>query len=80
MNLKNKKSLGQNFIFDKNFLNKISELVVSSANDTIIEVGPGLGTLTNYLFKKIYKKMILIEKDLRLIENLNNNFSSKKLK
>ena len=80
MNLKNKKSLGQNFIFDKNFLNKISELIASNANDTIIEVGPGLGTLTNYLSQKIYKKMILIEKDLRLIENLNNNFSSKKIK
>tara|TARA_B110000483_G_C18182644_1_gene537665 strand:+ start:1309 stop:2073 length:765 start_codon:yes stop_codon:yes gene_type:complete len=80
LNLKNKKSLGQNFIFDKNFLNKISELIASNANDTIIEVGPGLGTLTNYLSQKIYKKMILIEKDLRLIENLNNNFSSKKIK
>ena len=79
MIVRKKKSLGQNFIYDKNFLNKISKLITSSLNNTIIEVGPGPGTLTEYLFKKDYKKIILIEKDQRLIENLNQKFSSKKL-
>ena len=76
MRIRNKKSLGQNFIFDKNFLNKISNLIISKANNTIIEIGPGPGTLTEYLFKKNYKKIILIEKDQRLIENLNKRFCS----
>lgn len=79
MIVRKKKSLGQNFIYDKNFLKKISELIISSLSNTIIEVGPGPGTLTEYLFKKDYEKIILIEKDQRLIENLNKKFSSKKL-
>ena len=77
--MRNKKSLGQNFIYDKNFLKKISDLVISNSDNTIIEVGPGPGTLTEYLFKKDYEKIILIEKDQRLIKNLNQKFSSKKL-
>ena len=79
MKVKNKKSLGQNFIFDKNFLAKISNSIVSKPNNTIIEIGPGPGTLTNYLFKKDYNKMILIEKDFRLIENLEKKFSAKNI-
>ena len=71
MIIRKKKSLGQNFIYDKNFLKKISELIISSLSNTIIEVGPGPGTLTEYLFKKDYEKIILIEKDQRLIKNLN---------
>tara|TARA_B100000787_G_scaffold167676_1_gene154900 strand:- start:16 stop:774 length:759 start_codon:yes stop_codon:yes gene_type:complete len=77
--MRNKKSLGQNFIFDKNFLNKISGLIISNVNNVIIEIGPGPGTLTEYLFKKEYKKIILIEKDQRLIENLNKKFYSNKI-
>ncbi len=77
--MRNKKSLGQNFIFDKNFLNKISGLIISNVNNIIIEIGPGPGTLTEYLFKKEYKKIILIEKDQRLIENLNKKFYSNKI-
>jgi len=76
LTIKTKKSLGQNFIFDKNFLSKISNLIISESNNTIIEIGPGPGTLTDYLFKKNYKKMILIEKDKRLIVNLEKKFSA----
>ena len=79
MTIKNKKSLGQNFIFDKNFLSKISKLIISNIDNIIIEIGPGPGTLTKYLFEKEYKKIILIEKDQRLIENLNNKFYSDKV-
>ena len=79
MTIKTKKSLGQNFIFDKNFLKKISSFILSDNNDTLIEIGPGLGTLTEYLFDKKYKKLILIEKDFRLIDNLNKKFTSRKI-
>ena len=79
MVIRNKKSLGQNFIFDKNFLAKISSLIISTTSNIIVEVGPGPGTLTEYLFNKKYKKLILIEKDLRLIENLSKKFSSNKV-
>ena len=77
MIINKKKSLGQNFIFDKNILNKISSFIESTSDHIIIEIGPGLGTLTSYLFKKNYKKLILIEKDNRLIINLNEKFNSK---
>ena len=80
MKIKTKKSLGQNFIFDKNFLNKISNRIISNKEKTIIEIGPGLGTLTEYLFKKDFKKLILIEKDDKLFKNLDNQFSSKNTK
>ena len=79
MSVSRKKSLGQNFIFDKNFLKKISSFIQSDADDVLIEIGPGPGTLTEYLFDKKYKKFILIEKDLRLIDNLNKKFTSKKI-
>tara|TARA_B110000483_G_scaffold201420_1_gene242456 strand:+ start:5516 stop:6280 length:765 start_codon:yes stop_codon:yes gene_type:complete len=75
LTVKNKRALGQNFIFDKNFLNKISNLITSDSNNSIIEIGPGPGTLTEYLFKKNYRNMILIEKDHRLILNLKKKFS-----
>ena len=74
-----KKSLGQNFIYDKNFLNKISNFVSSDTNNILIEVGPGLGTLTEFLFKKKFKKLILIEKDQRLISDLTKKFLDKKV-
>ena len=79
MNIKNKKSLGQNFIFDKNFLEKISNFIKTNSNNVLIEIGPGPGTLTKFLNKKKFKKLILIEKDIRLLENLNNNFCSNKI-
>ena len=52
MNFKNKKSLGQNFLIDKNILKKITDVVKISGNDKVIEVGPGNGNLTEYLIKK----------------------------
>ena len=75
MTVKNKKSLGQNFIFDKNFLKKISNFIKTNSDNILIEIGPGPGTLTEFLYKKSFKKLILIEKDSRLLTNLNNTFS-----
>jgi 16S rRNA (adenine1518-N6/adenine1519-N6)-dimethyltransferase len=75
LTVKNKKSRGQNFIFDKNFLKKISNFIKTNSDNILIEIGPGPGTLTEFLYKKSFKKLILIEKDSRLLTNLNNTFS-----
>ena len=70
-----KKSLGQNFITDQNFLKKISKEIPSDKDTTIIEIGPGRGALSRYLLKKKYKFIILIEKDYALAENLKKDFN-----
>ena len=71
--IKAKKSLGQNFLIDKNILEKI----VSTAeilNKTILEIGPGTGNLTSYILKKNPKKIFVIEKDSELSRDLENKF------
>ena len=73
-----KRSLGQNFIHDKNFLNKLNESIISGPKTNIIEIGPGKGALTNYLIKKKYKNIFLIEKDSSLISFLKK-YESKKI-
>ena len=78
-NFNTKKTLGQNFIFDKNLLIKISNSIRSKSINSIIEIGPGLGTLTHFLHKKKYKQLILIEKDIRLIEVLKKKFDETKV-
>ena len=50
-----KKSLGQNFITDENFLKKLSSLIITNKNSVIIEIGPGRGALTKELIKKNIK-------------------------
>ena len=65
-----KKSLGQNFIIDNNFLLKMNSHIDSSKNNIIIEIGPGKGALTEYLSKKNFKKLFLIEKDNTLAAKL----------
>ena len=56
-----KKSLGQNFLIDKNIINKIIN-VVPIKDKSILEVGPGTGNLTSYILNKNPKKFIVIEK------------------
>lgn len=64
------KKFGQNFLIDKNILNKIIESADIKAEDTILEVGPGIGTLTQKLAEKA-KKIIAIEKDKTMVEILS---------
>ena len=71
--IKAKKSLGQNFLIDINILEKITN-VSKIENKTILEIGPGTGNLTSYILKKKPKKVIVIEKDNILANNLNRNF------
>ena len=57
-----KKSLGQNFLIDRNILEKISN-VTPIKDKAIVEVGPGTGNLTSFILKKKPKKMFVVEKD-----------------
>jgi 16S rRNA (adenine1518-N6/adenine1519-N6)-dimethyltransferase len=64
-----KKSLGQNFLIDRNIINIITNTVSIEGNE-ILEVGPGTGNLTREILKNNPSKMYLIEKDTFLAENL----------
>ena len=64
-----KKSLGQNFLIDKDIINKIVSTVSISDNE-ILEVGPGTGNLTKEILKNNPSKMYLVEKDNFLSESL----------
>ena len=72
--IKAKKSLGQNFLIDKNILEKIVN-TTKIENKTILEIGPGTGNLTSYILKKNPKKMIVIEKDNELANILKNKYN-----
>ena len=77
MKISPKKSLGQNFLKDKKILNQIVSLGGIGENDTVIEVGPGTGNLTEEILKKKPKHLTVIEKDKNLIEILKNKFGDK---
>ena len=68
------KNLGQNFLIDDEAVAGIVEAANVSKDDLIIEIGPGLGTLTKELLDRA-GKVICIELDKRMIEILNDRFS-----
>ena len=70
---KAKKSLGQNFLTDKNIIEKIINLT-SIKDKTILEVGPGTGNLTSFILKNNPKKFFVVEKDKDLAMKLEDNF------
>lgn len=70
-----KKSLGQNFLVNQGIADLIIEAGEISKEDTVIEVGPGKGILTSRLAKKALR-VIAIEKDRRLIQELQQEFPS----
>ena len=72
-----KKSLGQNFLIDKNIIGKICDAGNLSRNDTVLEIGPGTGNLTEFILEKKPKNFYIIEKDKRLIKNLSERFKNK---
>ena len=72
-----KKSLGHNFIIDKNIIKKITN-TTNIKNENIVEIGPGLGNLTDFIIAKKPKKLILIEKDLILFKHLKNKYKYQK--
>ena len=73
--IKPKKSLGQNFLIDKNILEKISN-ITKIEDKIVLEIGPGTGNLTSYILKKKPKKFCVIEKDEQLVTNLREKFNN----
>jgi 16S rRNA (adenine1518-N6/adenine1519-N6)-dimethyltransferase len=73
MFIKPKKSLGQNFLVDRNVLAQIVD-IVEIANKEVLEIGPGSGNLTSFILKKNPKKVYAIEKDDELALLLKEKF------
>ena len=76
MFIKPKKSLGQNFLIDRNVLEQIVD-TVEIENKEILEIGPGSGNLTSFILKKNPKKLYAIEKDNDLTLLLQDKFADK---
>ena len=64
-NIKANKSLGQNFLISEEVVQKIVDSSEISKEDLVIEIGPGLGTLTKFLLEKA-GKVICIELDFKM--------------
>ena len=88
--MKNKKSLGQHWLKNREILDEIADLAVSDAHEwpvilddygkkpLCVEIGPGLGSLTSSLLKR-FLKVIAVEYDDRLAANLPKSFPGKNL-
>ena len=74
--IKAKKSLGQNFLIDKNILKKIVN-TTNIKDKTVLEIGPGTGNLTSYILEKNPKEFYVIEKDNQLAIDLENKFKNR---
>ena len=74
MFIKPKKSLGQNFLIDRNVLEQIVD-TVEITNKEVLEIGPGSGNLTTFILKKNPKKVYTIEKDDELALLLKDKFA-----
>tara|TARA_B100000609_G_C17112612_1_gene380538 strand:- start:69 stop:854 length:786 start_codon:yes stop_codon:yes gene_type:complete len=74
--IKPKKSLGQNFLIDKNVLEKIVTSTIIK-DKIVLEIGPGTGNLTSFILKNKPKEFFVVEKDEKLSINLKNNFENK---
>ena len=70
-----KRSLGQNFLTDKNIINKIVEIGNIDSKKIILEIGPGYGNLTEAIMLKKPKKIIAVEKDKNLSLFLKDKFN-----
>ena len=73
--IKPKKSLGQNFLIDKNIIDRITN-IVAIKDKSILEIGPGTGSLTKSILEKNPKKITVIEKDKYLAELLNKKLNT----
>lgn len=72
------KSLGQHWLHDRGVLEHIAEQAELTADDTVLEIGPGLGTLTSELLRRA-KKVIAVEFDPELARKLPGQFPGKNL-
>ena len=69
------KSLGQNFLHDANQLRRILAAADLKKTDRVLEIGPGLGPLTEMLVKQV-GEVLAIEKDARFMEVLKQRFQT----
>ena len=75
MYIKAKKSLGQNFLIDREVLEKITT-ITDIAGKEVLEIGPGSGNLTTYILKQKPKKLYVVEKDDDLAILLKEKFDT----
>ena len=68
-----KKKLGQHFLNDLNIAQKIADLLQHQNCDNILEIGPGMGVLTQFLIPKI-KNLKLVEIDTESVTYLNRKY------
>ena len=66
-NIKANKRYGQNFLIDDNILKNITEVAEITSKDLVIEIGPGLGNLTEYILNKA-SYALLVEIDSKMID------------
>lgn len=78
MALKNDKSLGQHWLRDRDTLAHIANCAELASDDTVLEIGPGLGTLTSELLRRA-KKVVAVEFDSELARKLPAQFPGKDL-
>jgi len=76
VHIRKKKSLGQNFLIDREVLEKIVS-TADIANKEVLEIGPGSGNLTTYILKQKPKKLYVVEKDDDLAVLLKEKFDNK---
>ena len=70
-NIKANKRYGQNFLIDDNILKNITEVAEITSKDLVIEIGPGLGNLTEYILNKA-SYALLVEIDSKMIDVLTD--------
>jgi len=78
MSLQNDKSLGQHWLRDRGTLSHIADCAELNSDDFVLEIGPGLGTLTSEILRRV-KKVIAVEFDTELAHKLPGQFPGKNL-
>lgn len=73
MGIKYLKKFGQNYLNDKNIVDKMINVLNLSVNDSVLEIGPGRGFITKQLFKRL-NNLVGVEIDSRVIQTLENDF------
>ncbi|MCK5850024.1 MAG: ribosomal RNA small subunit methyltransferase A [Kiritimatiellae bacterium] len=77
LNVHPSKALGQNFLVDRNVLTILLKALTPGKEDNILEIGPGLGVITERIVKKC-SRVIAVEKDRRLYQHLSERFQTAK--
>jgi 16S rRNA (adenine1518-N6/adenine1519-N6)-dimethyltransferase len=75
-NLQLTKSLGQNFLHDQNQLRRIADAAGIGPEDSVLEIGPGLGPLTDLLLERA-REVLAIEMDERLVDVLREKYAER---